>query len=104
MFRIDDRAGTVMTTVVILLVAAVRLGRKNRTWAIAEVYLAGLILLGGTGYEFGPVVARQIKNLKAALPQILEGLSTGKGAVDIGTKHGEPGPTATNPRLGGPQP
>ena len=31
-----------------------RLGQKNRTWAIAQVYLIGMLALGGLGYEYGP--------------------------------------------------
>ena len=65
-----------------------QLGRKNRSWAIAEVYLAGFILLGSIGYKSGPILVRQMKSFQAALPQILEGLSTGKVAVDLGTRHG----------------
>jgi predicted PurR-regulated permease PerM len=53
------------------------LGRKNRTWAIALVYLLGTIVLGGFGYEFGPRVVAQLKNFYSAVPQILQGLSGG---------------------------
>ena len=65
-----------------------RLGRKNRTWAIAQVYLVGLLVLGGLGYEFGPHLAAQLKNLNSAVPQILQDLSSGKAAADVGAKHG----------------
>jgi predicted PurR-regulated permease PerM len=65
-----------------------RLGRKNRTWAIAQVYLAGFALLGGAGYKLGPVVVRQVKSLNSAVPQILQGFSPGNTAVDVGAKHG----------------
>jgi len=121
MFSIDDRAGNVMTTVVVFLIAAAIvylargaffilllsllfayllepavtlaeqhswLGQKNRTWAIVQVYLVGLVVLGILGYAFGPHVATQIKNFNAALPQILHNLSSGKAAADVGTKHG----------------
>lgn len=40
-----------------------RLGRNNRTYAIAQVYLIGTPVLGSLGYEFGPHLAAQIKNL-----------------------------------------
>jgi predicted PurR-regulated permease PerM len=40
------------------------------------------------GYEFGPHVAAQIKNLTAAVPGILEGLSSGKAPVGLGAGHG----------------
>jgi predicted PurR-regulated permease PerM len=65
-----------------------RLGRRNRTWAIAQVYVAGFALIGGAGYKLGPALVRQIKNLNATVPQIVQGLSAGKAAVDVGAKHG----------------
>ena len=65
-----------------------RLGRKNRTWAIAQVYLVGTLVLGSVGYKFGPHVAAQIKNLNAAVPEILQGLSSGKTPADLGARHG----------------
>ena len=65
-----------------------RLGQRNRTWVIAQVYVAGFALLGGAGYKLGPVIVRQIKNLKAAVPQILQGLSSGKAVVDISATKG----------------
>jgi predicted PurR-regulated permease PerM len=55
-----------------------RLGHMNRTWAIAQVYLIATLLLGGLGYEFGSHLAAQIRNLTKVLPQIVEGLSSGK--------------------------
>ena len=64
-----------------------RLGHRNRTWAIAQVYVAGFALLAGAGYEFGPSLVRQIKSLNAAVPQILRGLSDGK-ASQLGANHG----------------
>jgi len=121
MFSIDDRAGNVVTTVALFLVAAAilyrargaffilllsllfayllepavtlvqqhsRLGQKNRTWAIAQVYLIGTLVLGGLGYEFGPHLAAQIKNLNASVPQILQDLSNEKGAAGLGGRHG----------------
>jgi len=121
MFSIDDRAGNVMTTASLFLMAAAivylargvlfilllsllltyllepavtmvqqhsRLGHKNRTWAIVEVYVVGLVALGILGYEFGPHLAKQMKQLNAALPQILQDLSSGKTAADVGAKHG----------------
>src|SRR5208282_4303686 len=121
MFSIDDRAGNVITTVALFLIAAAvlylaraaffilllsllfayllepavtfvqqhsRLSQKNRTLAIAQVYLIGTLVLGGLGYEFGPRVAVQVKNLNAAVPEILKGLSSGKTAADLGARHG----------------
>lgn len=121
MFSIDDRAGNVVTTVALFLVAAAilylargaffilllslffayllqpavawvqrhsRLGQKNRTWAIAQVYLVGTLLLGSLAYEFGPHLVAQLKNLNSAMPQILHGLSTGRTAADLESRHG----------------
>jgi predicted PurR-regulated permease PerM len=65
-----------------------RLGQKSRAWAIVQVYLVGLVALSILGYEFGPHIAAQIKNLNAALPEILQDLSSGKAAADVGAKHG----------------
>jgi predicted PurR-regulated permease PerM len=121
MLSIDDRAGNVMTTVAVFVIAAAvlylargavfilvlsllfaylleptvtliqkhsRLGQRSRTWAIAQVYLAGVLLLGSIGYAFGPLFVGQVRSLNAALPQILEGLSDGKAALDLGSRHG----------------
>ena len=65
-----------------------RLGQKNRTWAIAQVYLVGTLVLGGLGYEFGPHFAAQIRNLNAAVPGILDGISSGRTAAGLGGRHG----------------
>ncbi|MFZ1135937.1 MAG: AI-2E family transporter [Candidatus Korobacteraceae bacterium] len=65
-----------------------RLGQNNRTWAIAQVYLVGTLVLGGLGYEFGPHLAAQIKNLNAAVPGILDGLSSGRTTASLGSTHG----------------
>ena len=40
------------------------------------------------GYEFGPHLAAQIKNLDTAVPEILEGLSSGRAAASLGSRHG----------------
>ena len=65
-----------------------RLTRKNRRRAIAQVYLIGALVLGSLGYEFGPHLVPQIKNLNAAVPEILQDLSSGRTAADPGVKHG----------------
>jgi len=69
-----------------------RLGRGNRTWAIAQVYLIGTLVLGSIGYAFGPHVAAQMKSLKADVPEILEGLSSGTAPATLGARHGLTGP------------
>ncbi len=121
MFSLDDRAGNVVTTVVLFLLAAIivylargaflvlllslffayllepavalvqehsLLFRKNRTWAIAQVYLIGTLVLGALGYEFGPRLAAQAKSLNATVREILEGLSSGRAVAGPGVGHG----------------
>ena len=65
-----------------------RLGRGNRNWAIAQVYLVGTIVFGGLGYEFGSRVAAQLKNFNSALPEILRGLVTGQVISRLEVGHG----------------
>ncbi len=111
MFSIDDRAGNVVTTVSLFLIAAAivylarvaflivvasilfahllepaigavqlhsRVGRGNRNWAIAQVYLVGTIAFGGLTYGLGSRLAAQFKNFNSALPEIFRGLVTGQ--------------------------
>ncbi len=120
MFSLDNRAGNVITTVAVYMIAAAVLyigrgaflilllsllfayllepavtwlqqhswvGRKNRTGAIAQVYLIGILVLGSVGYKLGPHVAAQIKNLNAAVPEILQDLSSGRPPTGLGGKH-----------------
>jgi predicted PurR-regulated permease PerM len=65
-----------------------RLGRKNRTWAIAQVYMVGTLVLGSLTYEFGPHFAAQMRNLNATVPAILQELSSGRAAASLGARHG----------------
>lgn len=121
MFSVDDRAGNVVTTVVLFVIAAAilylarvailillgsilfaqmlepavaavqlhsRLGRGNRNWAIAQVYLIGTLVVGGLGYGFGSRVAAQLKNFNSALPEILRGLVTGQVVPRLEGEHG----------------
>src|SRR5579864_5239069 len=64
------------------------LGRKNRTWAIAQVYLVGVLLLGGLGWQFGPHLIAQVKGLNAALPEILQNISGERIPGELQPKHG----------------
>jgi predicted PurR-regulated permease PerM len=64
------------------------LSRKNRGWAIAQVYLLGTLALGSLGYEFGPHLVAQIRILNAAVPEIIQNLSSDQVGVDDGAKHG----------------
>ena len=63
-------------------------GRKNRNWAIAQVCLIGTLVLGTLGYKFGPSVAAQLKNLNAAVAEMLESPSSGNAAGTPGDRHG----------------
>ncbi len=65
-----------------------RLGRKSRTWAIAQVCLFITLVLGSVAYKLGPHVVAQMKTLNAVLPEILQDLSEGKAPPGPGGKHG----------------
>ena len=65
-----------------------RLGRGNRNWAIAQVYLIGTLVFGGLGYQFGSGVAAQLKNFNSALPEILHGLVSGQVVPRLEVEHG----------------
>ena len=122
MFSLDDRAGNIVTTVALFLIAAVilyvargaffvlllslffayllepavglvqrhsRLGRKSRTWAVALVYLTGILVVGVIGYLLVPHLVAQMKSLNTVVPQALESLSSGQvGASQVGTRLG----------------
>jgi predicted PurR-regulated permease PerM len=64
------------------------LGQKNRTWAIALVYLIGILGLGVVGYAFAPHFVAQIKGFNAEVPRILQGLYSAKAAANLGATHG----------------
>ena len=64
------------------------LGRKNRAWAIAQVYLIGTLLVAGFGYGLGPRVVVQMKSLNTAVPVILESISSGKVPAGLVRSHG----------------
>jgi predicted PurR-regulated permease PerM len=65
-----------------------RLGRGSRTWAIAQVYLVATFVVGIFGYVLGPHLVAQIKSFNAAVPQILDDLSSGRAAATLGERHG----------------
>jgi predicted PurR-regulated permease PerM len=62
--------------------------RRNRTSAIAQVYLIGTLALGGLAYEFGPRLATQARSLNATVRGILQRLSSGDVATGPGGGHG----------------
>jgi predicted PurR-regulated permease PerM len=119
-FSLDDRAGNVVTTVALFLLAAAvlyfargaflilllslffayllepavafvqersLLFRKNRTSAIAQVYVIGTLVLGGLGYEFGPRLAAQARSLNTTIRELLERLSSGGAGAGGGVGH-----------------
>ena len=65
-----------------------RLGRNNRAWAIAQVYLIGTLVVGGLGYEFGQRLVAQLRNLRTSVPNTLETSPSGKATVAPGSAHG----------------
>ena len=65
-----------------------RVSQKSRTWAIVQVYLVGTLALGSLGWEFGPHLVGQLRNLGAAVTEILAGFSSGGAAADLGARHG----------------
>jgi predicted PurR-regulated permease PerM len=121
MFSIDDRAGNVLTTVALFLIAVTilylarvaflvllgsilfahmlepaltavqthsRLGRGNRNWAIAQLYVVGTLVFGGLGYAFGSSISGQLKSFNSALPEMLRALVTGQVVSRFEVEHG----------------
>ena len=47
-----------------------RLGRRNRNWAIAQVYLSAVFVFGILVYEFGPHLVAETKKLNATVIEL----------------------------------
>jgi len=62
--------------------------RNLRGPAVVEAYIAFLILTTLVGYEFAPGLARNSMKLLDQVPVVLEGLSTGNIATELGGKYG----------------
>ena len=62
--------------------------RNLRGQAVVEVYLAFLIVIAALGYGLAPGVARRTVKLVDEVPALLDGLSTGEIATDLGEKYG----------------
>ena len=62
--------------------------RNLRGPAVVEVYLAFVILIAGLGYTFAPGLARNAVRLIDEVPVLLDGLSTGNVAAELGGKYG----------------
>ena len=58
--------------------------------AVVEVYLACLLLIAFIGYAVGPKVSRNTGKLIEEIPVLLNGLSTGDIATEVGEKYGPP--------------
>lgn len=62
--------------------------RNLRGPAVVEAYITFLILIALVGYEFAPGVARNSMKLLDQVPVVLDGLSTGNIATELGGKYG----------------
>jgi predicted PurR-regulated permease PerM len=62
--------------------------RNLRGPAVVEVYLVFVILIAAVGYEFAPGLARNTVKLVDEVPVLLDGLSTGDIAAELGGKYG----------------
>ena len=58
--------------------------RNLRGPAVVEVYLAFLLVIAALGYGLAPGVARRTVKLVDGVPALLDGLSTGEIATDLG--------------------
>ena len=62
--------------------------RNLRGPAVVEVYLAFVVLIALSGYAFAPGLARNTVKLVDEVPVLLDGLSTGDIATELGGKYG----------------
>src|SRR6266581_5277385 len=62
--------------------------RNLRGPAVVEVYLAVVILIAALGYALAPGLARNTVKLVDEVPVLLDGLSTGDIATELGGKYG----------------
>jgi len=62
--------------------------RNLRGPAVVEVYLVFVILIALLGYRFAPGLARNTVRLVDEIPVLLDGLSTGEIANELGDKYG----------------
>jgi predicted PurR-regulated permease PerM len=68
---------------------------KSRGWAIAVIYLLLLILLVTFFFFVGPQIARQTQRLTDSLPKLLDNVSSGNIAKQIGQERGWDEATST---------
>src|SRR5271156_83074 len=62
--------------------------RNLRGPAVVEVYLAFVILIAGLGYALAPGLARNTVKLLDEVPGLMDGLSTGDIAAELGGEYG----------------
>jgi predicted PurR-regulated permease PerM len=65
-----------------------RLSRGSRALAILQVYLILLLIISGIILGIGPRVADEGRKLAAALPGLLDQMSSGRIVTQLGGKHG----------------
>ncbi len=61
---------------------------RSRGWAIAVIYLLLLVLLVTFFFFVGPQIGRQTQRLTESLPKLLDNVSSGNIAVQIGQERG----------------
>lgn len=62
--------------------------RNLRGPAVVEVYVAFVLLIALLGYRFAPSVTRNTVKMVDEIPVLLDGLSTGEIATELGDKYG----------------
>jgi predicted PurR-regulated permease PerM len=65
-----------------------RLSRGSRSLAILQVYLILLLIISGIVLGIGPRIADEGRKLAAALPGLLDQMSSGRIVTQLGGKHG----------------
>src|SRR6185437_908564 len=65
-----------------------RLSRGSRSLAILQVYVILLLIISGITVGIGPRVADEGRRLAAALPSLLDQVSSGRIVTQLGGKHG----------------
>jgi len=65
-----------------------RLSRGSRSLAILQVYILLLLIISGVILGIGPRVADEGRKLAAALPGLLDQMSSGRIVTQLGGKHG----------------
>jgi len=64
------------------------LAKGNRTYAIAQVYSVAMVAVASLVYTLGPPLTTEMAKLNAAVPHLLERLSSGQLPAGLATRHG----------------